>query len=102
MYFKKIKFLLLTIGVCFCLISCQIKEVKRGSDIELNCNAEIGDKKVACTAKIPGTNAVLNATIKKRGQSSRVYPKSSYTIEFELNVGFCALSGDDDWVLTAA
>jgi hypothetical protein len=102
MYLKKLNLLLQTIALFFCLQACEIKPVERSSDILLICETEIGDKKVPCTVQIPGTNAVLNASLKKRGQSSRIYPKASYTIEFEQNVGFCSLTGDDDWVLNAA
>lgn len=102
MYLKKFNLLLKTIAFIICLQACEIKQVERGSDILLICETEISDKQVACSVQIPGTNAILKASVKKRGQSSRIYPKFSYAIEFEQNVGFCALEGDDDWVFNAA
>lgn len=102
MYLKKLNHLLQTLALIICLQACEIKTVERGSDILVICDAAIGDKKIPCTAQIPGTNALLNASLKKRGQSSRIYPKASYTVEFEQNVGFCNGAGDDDWVLNAA
>jgi len=89
-----------TILLFFCLQACETV-TENVSVIELNCSESIVVEYIDCSCTLPGTFVQIQSKVKKRGSSSRIYPKQSYTIQLEAPISFCNMPASNDWILNA-
>lgn len=90
-----------TFSLVFCLVACKNAE-KDVVGIEIVCGEIIHDEYIYCNCRARELDRTTSIKIKKRGNSSRIYPKASFTIELGQAVNFCNLTAEEDWILNAA
>jgi hypothetical protein len=92
--------LIQTILVLICLQACHTVS-ENENFVAINCAESIVDEYVLCSCELPGTFVEIQAKVKKRGSSSRIYPKQSYTLQLEAPISFCNMPASNDWILNA-